>query len=319
MSNPEFIQLIGQIRDFERLMTPAGRTPWVKQYTKPTQQVDVVLYLGCNILRTAHLAFEVVDLFQALGIKFVAVAGPQFCCGIVHQRAGDVDGANKFSQATVAKFESYGAKQIVIWCPTCQLRFEELIHKGIMPRLPMTHATAFLAEKKAQFAFRRSLPSRVAVHTHVGTRQRELDANAAIKVLQAVPGVEVVGTLSSPDLEYQCAPTLLPRLGPGRFRAIRDELVRKAKELAADKLVTLYHSCHREWCEVGGAGLLVQNYISIVAEALGCARRDYFQEFKKLGNLDAILELSRPMWDSHGLSEAQAKELLTKYFAAKGG
>jgi len=278
-----------------------------------------MLSLGCNILRTAHLAFEVVDLFQALGINFVAVAGPHFCCGIVHHRAGDIESANKVSQATVAKFESYGAKQIVIWCPTCQLRFEELIQKGIMPRFPMTHVTAFLAGKKSQFAFRRSLPSRVAVHTHVGTPQRELDANAAIKVLQSVPGMEVVGILSSTDLGYQCAPILLPRLGPERFRSIREELVQKAREWGADKIATLYHSCHREWCEVGGAGLLVQNYISILAETLGCARRDYFQEFKKLSNLDAILTLSRPMWDSHGLSKEQAKELVTKYFVPEEG
>ena len=314
MSDPDFIQLIGQIRDFEYLMIPAGKTPWVKQYTKPTHPVDVILYLGCNIIRTAHLAFEVVALFQILGVKFLAVAGPQFCCGIVHHRGGDVQGATKFSQATVAKFESYGAKQIVIWCPTCLLRFEELIQGGILPRFPITHVSAFLAEKAALFEFRRDLPTRVAVHTHIGASQRELDAKAAIKVLQSVPGVEVVGTLSSPDMGYQCAPSLLNQLGPERFRSIRDGLVRKAGELGADELVTLYHSCHREWCEVGGTGLLIRNYVSIVAEALGCAHRDYFQEFKKLSTPDAIVALSRPMWGSHGLSEEDARALVSKYF-----
>jgi len=319
MSNPDFTQLIGQIRDFEHLMIPAGKTPWVKQYTKPTHPVDVVLYLGCNILRTAHLAFEVVGLFQILGVNFLAVAGPQFCCGIVHHRAGDVESAAKFSQAPVAKFESYGAKQVVIWCPTCQLHFEELIQGGIMPRFSMIHVSAFLAEKVAQLEFRRDLRTRLAVHTHVGAPQRELDAKSAIKALQSVPGVEVVGILSSPDLGYQCAPSLLLQLGPERFRSIRDGLAHKARELGADELVTLYHSCHREWCEVGGTGLLVRNYVSIVAEALGCAHRDYFQEFKKLSTPDAIVALSRPMGESYGLSEERAKELVTKYFMPTKG
>ena len=319
MSNPDFTQLIGQIRDFEHLMIPAGKTPWVTQYTKPAHPVDVVLYLGCNIIRSPHLAFEVVSLFQILGINFLAVAGPQFCCGIVHHRSGDVESAAKFSRATLAKFEAYGAKQVVIWCPTCQLHLGDLIQGENMPRFPMTHATAFLAEKAAQFKFRRDLRTRVAVHTHVGTPQRELDAKSAIKVLQSVPGVEVVGLLSSPDLGYQCAPSLLPQLGPERFRSTRDGLVRKAKELGADELVTLYHSCHREWCEAGGTGLLVRNYVSIVAEALGCGQRDYFQEFKKLGKPDAIAALSRPIWESHGLSEERAKELATKYFVSKKG
>jgi Fe-S oxidoreductase len=319
MSSPEFTQHVGQIRDFEQLMVPAGETPWGKQHAKPAHPVDVVLYLGCNILRTAHLAYEVVDVFQALGVNFAVVGGPQFCCGIINQRAGDIDGGTRLSQLTAAKFESYGAKQVVIWCPTCQLHFEEVILKGIASRFPMIHATAFLAERAAQLPFRRRVPAQVAVHAHVGKPQRELDANAAIRVLQSVPGVEVVGALSSPDLDYQCSAALITQLGPERFQSIRDDLVRKARELGANTLVTPYHSCHREWCEVGETGLVVRNYISIVAEALGCARRDYFQEFKKLRDPDAIAALSRPVWETHGLSEERAKELAARYFVPKKG
>ena len=219
-----------------------------------------------------------------------------------------------------SKLEAYGAKKVILWCPSCQLHFGDLILGETIPRFPMTHVSAFLAEKAAQFKFQRDVRTRVAVHTHVGTPQRELDAISAINVLQSVPGVEVVGALSSPDLGYQCLPSQLPQLGPERFRSTRDGLVSKAREWGADELVTLYHSCHREWCEVAGAGLRVRNYVSILAEALGCAQRDYFQEFKKLGKPDAIAALARPIWESHGLSEERAKELAAKYFPSnKGG
>jgi len=317
MSSPEFTRLVGEIRDFEQLMVPAGETRWAKQYIKTAHPADVVLYLGCNILRTAHLAYEVVEVFQALGVNFKAVAGPQFCCGIVNHRAGDIGGATRLSQAIAEMVESSRANQIVIWCPTCQLRFEDVMTQGIVSRFPITHATEFLAERAGHLSFRRNVPARVAVHGHVGKPQRELDASAAIRALQAVPDVEVVGTLSSPDLDYQCSPALLNQLSTERFRSIRDDLVRKATKLGADTLVTLYHSCHREWCEVSEAGLKVRNYISIVAEALGCAHRDYFQEFKKLRDPRAIAALSRPIWESHGLSEERAQELAARYFAAK--
>jgi Fe-S oxidoreductase len=313
MSNPDFNQHVSQIRDFEQLLVPAGKTPWVGNYTKPAHVVDVVLYLGCNILRTAHLAYELIGVFQALGINFEAVAGPQFCCGIVNHRAGDIEGATHLSQTTERRFASYGPKEVVIWCPTCQLRFEEVMQKKIS-RFSIIHATAFLAERSAQFSFSRTVPARVAIHAHVGKPQREMDTNATIRVLQAVPSVEVVGTISSPDLNYHCSPASLAELGPERFLSIRADLVHKAKELGADTLVTTYHSCHREWCAVGGATLAVRNYISIVAEALGCSRRDYFQEFKKLNNPDAIAALSRPVWETHGLGEAQAKEVAAKCF-----
>jgi len=313
MSNPDFNQHISQIRDFEQLLVPAGKTPWVGNYTKPAHAVGVVLYLGCNILRTTHLAYEVIGVFQALGINFEAVAGPQFCCGIVNHRAGDTEGATHLFQATAEKFASYRPKQVVIWCPTCQLRFEEVMQKK-MSWFSIIHATAFLAERSAQFSFRRDVPARVAIHAHVGKPQREMDTAATIRVMQAIPGVEVVGTLSSPDLDYQCSPASLAELGSERFLSIRADLVHKAEELGADTLVTTYHSCHREWCAVGGSKLAVRSYISIVAEALDCYRRDYFQEFKKLSNPDAIAALSRPVWETHGLTEEQAKQLAAKCF-----
>jgi len=317
MSDPDFSQFAAQIRDFEHLMTPAGRVPWITRFIRPAHPVDVVLYLGCNILRTAHIGCDAVALFEALGIHFTAVAGPQFCCGIVPHRAGDIEGANGFAQATAAKFEAYGAKQIVIWCPTCKLRFEELIRKDVIPKISMVQASEFLAAKTAQFDFPRLPPVRLAVHTHVGSSQREAEAKSAIKLLKAIPGVEVVGVYSSPDLGYQCAPLLLPQLSPERFRSILDNLIQEARRMRCDKLVTLYHSCHRELCGVGEEALPIQNYVSVMAEALGCAHRDYFQEFKKLNAPDSIAAISRPMWESHGLTEEQALTLARKYFAPK--
>jgi len=111
---------------------------------------------------------------------------------------------------------------------------------------------------------------------------------------------------SLPRSGISMRPGSVTQLGSMRFRSILDNLALDARRLRADKLVTLYHSCHRELCGVGEGSLLVQNYVSILAEALGCAHRDYFQEFKKLGVPDAIVDLSRPMWESHGLTEEHA-------------
>ena len=319
MANEALRKHIGEIRDFRRLLVPAGETPWLERHAAPSHPVDVFLYLGCNILRTAHLAYEVVGVFQALGMKFTAVGGPQNCCGVVHQRGGDPDGAVRMARSAVAQFESSGAKEAVIWCPTCLVRFGEAMEKGILPRFPLTHATAFLAGKVDRLSFGRELSARVALHGHVGTPQRELDSQSAGRVLQSVPGVKMAGVISSPRLESQCATVVLKDLAPQDFRSIRDDLVRQAREMGADTIATLYHSCQREWCEVGEAGLKVRNYISIVAEALGCGRRDSFQEYKKLGNPEAIAALSRPVWESHGLSEEQAREAAARCFGPPKG
>ena len=40
--------------------------------------MDLLLYLGCNVLMIAHLAREVVEVFEAIDVSFGAVGGPQF-------------------------------------------------------------------------------------------------------------------------------------------------------------------------------------------------------------------------------------------------
>ena len=36
---------------------------------------DVVLYLGCNVLRTTHMIRTIIDIFKMLDIDFVTVGG----------------------------------------------------------------------------------------------------------------------------------------------------------------------------------------------------------------------------------------------------
>jgi len=67
------------------------------------------------------------------------------------------------ARSAVAQCESSGAKEAVVWCPTCLIRFDEARQKGIVPRFPLIHATAFLAGKVRQLSFERDLPARVAL------------------------------------------------------------------------------------------------------------------------------------------------------------
>ena len=55
---------------------------------------DVVLYLGCNVLRTSHMVRTVTAIFDRLGLDYVAVGGPTYCCGIQHHKQGDVASAD---------------------------------------------------------------------------------------------------------------------------------------------------------------------------------------------------------------------------------
>jgi heterodisulfide reductase subunit D len=303
-----------RIRQLERLAVNADEITWREKYQPPERSVDVLLYLGCNVLITTHLAIEVTAVLKAMGVDFEAIGGPQFCCGIVHHGEGDVAAAGRLSRSTVEKMKSYGAKTLIMWCPSCDLHFDEVVLPTVGQDLTptITHATQFLSERTDQLPFVHEVPARVAVHTHVGHPRQERDAAACLRLLEAVPGVEVVGTLASPSLGYHC-PTPPNRQAAEHFMSERSRLLAEAEQLGADTVVTLYHSCQREWCDAQQPGLAVRNYISLVAESLGCASEDRYVHLRQAKDAKEAVEVSRPQWTSHGWDEDQANEIAGSY------
>ena len=64
-----------RVQDLKKLQIPAESVCWTEQDRPPDRTYDVVLYLGCNILRTPDVAADIVAVFRALELDFVAVAG----------------------------------------------------------------------------------------------------------------------------------------------------------------------------------------------------------------------------------------------------
>jgi Fe-S oxidoreductase len=301
------------IRDQERLVLSAQEITWQEKYERPTRPVDVLVYLGCHVMITGHLAIELTAVLDKLGVDYAAVGGMQFCCGIVHHSHGDEEAAGRISSATVERMRSYGAKTLVMWCPSCDLQFEDVIVPALADSLGMNtvHATQFLAERADALPFVAPTPCKVAIHTHVGHRRQERDAEACRALLNSVPGVEVVGDVTSDLLGYDC-------VTPEAFRNLsteRDRLLSEARDLGADTLVTLYHSCHRRWCDADSPDLRIRNYISLVAEALGCRADDRYMRLAQASELGDVVESSRQQWLSHGLVQSKAEEIAQAHFA----
>ncbi len=281
MSRFDYAGYFDNIRRVENLVVGDEPITWIEQYRTPDHPVDVLLYLGCNVLQTAHLAYEVVAAFHAGGINFAVVGGPQFCCGIVHHAQGDADAARRLSGATVAKFHSYGARTLVMWCPSCNLHFDEVVAAGFELDFEITHASAFLAARAASLPFVQRVERRVAVHIHEGHERQRADAVATVALLCAVPGIEVLGTIALPGDAYHCSTALAN--DRERFLPQRAAALAEAKRMGGDVLATIYHSCQREWCDADTPELEICNYISLVAASLGRSRPDRYKEFRKAG------------------------------------
>ena len=79
----------GEITLTQDLTTlPEERTWRLAAPERDAEPHQIVLYLGCNVLRTSHMIRTVTAIFDRLGLDYVAVGGPTYCCGIVHHRNG---------------------------------------------------------------------------------------------------------------------------------------------------------------------------------------------------------------------------------------
>lgn len=225
----------------------------------------VTLWLGCNVLRTPHLAQLAAAVMRMAGLNLSTLGGPAHCCG---SPLPDGDERQRSLDRTVGHFRIEGAPTLVSWCPSCHTNlragsdssgwgFEEL------------HITEFLARRLDRFQFRFPVPVRVMLHGHSGTRDRDKDMQYCRALLGAVPGLTIVAEHRDPELGIHCVPALLaPRLGAGGVEARLRGILEQARESRADLLVTIYHSCYRE-LEKRSATVGVENYLTFFAKALG--------------------------------------------------
>jgi hypothetical protein len=104
-----------------------------------------------------------------------------------------------------------------------------------------------------------------------------------------------------------------------RWLSSRTEQLDAVRHLGPNVLATVSHACQREWCDVSDETLSVRNYISIVADAIGCIRTyqsDVLGHAKRSNDVDVLVEGPQSTWKSHGLSKEEAKDIARKYSLA---
>jgi Fe-S oxidoreductase len=316
-----------RLQDIKKLQIPASAVKWTEHYQQPERSYDIVLYLGCNILRTPDVAADVVAVFEALGLDFIAVAGVQFCCGITWDRFGDVAKGQNVSDLTIQRLASYQPRLVVHWCPSCDVHFSDVVTGRDTKSLPfeVTNAPAFLNDlsKQGRISWRAPVSGRLVLHSHsgregheTGQRRARADREHVGHLLAQIPGTQFLGAVASPpEFDYDCGPGSM-RIERSHWLAIRAELLAEMRQLGADILVTVSHACQREWCDVGDETLTVRNYISLVAESLGCERTyetNTLARLKHLADPQTIAESTRENWSSHGLSKKQTKQIARRY------
>jgi heterodisulfide reductase subunit D len=263
---------------------------------------DFVFYTGCNVLRTPHLVFNVMDILDSLGVEYEVMGGPGHCCGVYHFHEADLPSYEKVAGTTYAAFARVAPKRVLSWCPSCTKQLGESWHDYAKPNFEFGHIAKFLVEQLhgMQEKFPSTLPRRrVAVHEHEGISGV---AESVRTLVSAIPNIELVEIPQDRGFGYVCG-------GPAaRYPERERELHRKVAESAAaagvDVLVTMYHACHRQ---LSGAEarypFAVKNFTDLLAEAVGAGgRHDYYKQYKRGGEMDEAIDAAKTYLAENGVT-----------------
>ena len=296
------LQSVPQERDW-LLSTP-------KDSVKPTQ---VVLYLGCNVLRTTHLVRTVTDIFKLLGVDFVAVGGGAYCCGIQHYNNGDTKAALSVAETTASNFQKFQPERVVMWCPSCIYFYDDIMQ--MHESFSFQHVTEFLVENLDKLDFMPQAASKVALHYHTGRDQSDEEARCAFNLLSALPGIESVDLGSELRWGRHCTPAVRESVGVEEWDSMAKGSFDRAVDADVDIYTTLYHGCQRALCRNEmDYPLKVEHYISVVGRALGIDHEDQYKKFMISGDADAIMEETSPCAVASGISSAEARAAIQKTF-----
>jgi heterodisulfide reductase subunit D len=276
---------------------------------------DIVFYTGCNVVKTPHIALLCLDILDKLGVSYEVMGGVGQCCGVYQFREGDFVSNNKMANATIEGLASAGTKNVLSWCPSCQISIGEVSlpnyerQFGEKP-FDLNPFLVFLAERAdvLRAMMVRRVEKRVALHE----RPVFPETMAAVKkLLSIIPGVEFV------DVD-------VPRVGTqanslAQLPKYKQELVRRELQAVADAgvdtLATVYHACHREICDAGdGRSFEVVNFMELLGEGLGLESEDLYKRLKQLKDIDDIIVETAPLIEANKLDLDTVRDALAAEF-----
>ena len=199
-----FKKMSTAVKVLSRLQLPAdllaGFTRAAAADSEPAP--DIVMYLGCNVLKTPHIALLCLEVLARLGTRYKVFAGPAYCCGVIQYRAGDTRTSGQIGGNTVAGFAGTGAPRVLTWCPTCNIQLSEIVMPSTDASFNLEHVVPYIAARIERLRphFVHSIHKRVALHEHPGVAGV---TEGAIKILTAIPGLELVD-LEQPRVDYMC-------------------------------------------------------------------------------------------------------------------
>jgi heterodisulfide reductase subunit D len=132
---------------------------------------------------------------------------------------------------------------------------------------------------------------------------------AAVEILQAIPGIELVD-LQQPAVGLQSNNL---RVLPALKRELQRNELQAASDACVDALVAVYHSDHRELCaHERDWPFRIINVLEVVGASMGLHRHDRYKELKLMQDADQIVAECKDLIEQHSLDVTTARNVTAK-------
>ena len=319
MSKFDYSAYFGPILSLADATRSTEERVWGEGTEKNKKQHDFVLYLGCNVLRTVALAETIVAILEKLDVDFVTLGGPATCCGTIHHGNGDKEISKKLTSQTLTKFEGYRPKAVLTYCPSCHSHMDNsLSETDLKFDIPYLHVTEFIIENLHKLSFKKTINKTVFLHSHSDNEQAQRDGKFARAILEAIPGLKVIGSPGSSDWGHDCGSHQIGLIGQDVHDTLVAEMFSTANLQGVDAISALYHSCYRQMCAKEIIqGIEVCHYTSLVAEALGLPpKEEAFKRLKLEANPTEAMKQLKDRAATRGLNEKRLSATLNTHFSS---
>jgi hypothetical protein len=317
-------------RDESHLMMSREELNYFDRQPGLDHEAEVYVNMSCGTQRSPHLLQDTVSVLEALGVSFVAAAGPGAgCCGKPLYLHNGQQAYDRHREGRIKRSQAWGATVHVNWCGACQQigTAEASRHQladGVVHPVRELQLIPFLEERVRALGdrapWKKEVHRRVLAEGHRGlSNQHDHSWDTIPTLLAMVPGVEVVGQYEGWSEISPCAgaaregsPAPAWTQRPETPEELANHRVRLAEQIQAlggDTVSCLHQNCHQMWSRYVSDRLAVIHPISVLAEALDCRHPDRFQEAVLHGDPQRLLNESRPRWQSWGMTEQRAAEI----------
>jgi Fe-S oxidoreductase len=279
------------------LQTRPDEVAWYRDLPDDPPRADVVLFLSCiGMARLDHI-LALMDLLNHAQLRFVAIGGLDFCCGMLDTLAGDLDTASEHLERLAASVAHFGAAELVTDCPSCYGWFRDLTQTGPLP-FRFRHTTQLLAENLERLPPRSPGQGRVAVQDacHYGRFPDEHQPTRDL--VRAIPGFELVEMPRSREHTVCCGS---PASGfqPEVAGELRDERAEEAAASRADLIVAPCSGCVTHLGPATSArGMDAENVVTLLARKMGIAHENRLPELLSSRTPEELLcKASGRLWE----------------------